>query len=172
MDHSVSEPLPEKQSLTEATPPKDFKEVNLQGNATNVTSNQGGGLVMQVTYKKGQLWAKGTYDSLHLFGRFDVKGRILPYCVGKGALCLQFIGELLLGNDGSGFPKDLRANYEMSLVLTSEGGQGTYRISGLSPYFDYDQFGILQLQPTAKPDPELKKLKFETKRVSDTSPNP
>ncbi len=127
------------------------EKITLTGVGTNVTANLSAGVTMTLTYRQNELRAKGKYDSKNLFGSFDLPGKILP-CYGEGYLCMQFIGNLHVGKDGSGFPSGSKLDYVMSITLAPNGAYGVYRINA-SNLIPYEQQGILKLylgQPMKK----------------------
>lgn len=123
--------------------PFSTEKITLNGVGTNVTVNKSAGVTMTISYQQNELLAKGKYDSKNLFGRFDLKGKFLP-CFGRGNLCMQFVGYLEVGNDGSGFPQNTQGEYVMSINLSANGAHGVYRVNNL-PSIPYEQQGILEL---------------------------
>lgn len=117
--------------------------IAISGQATNVTVNATSGVSFKITQDAQYTYrAQGSYDSKNLFGRFDVLGVRLPLCTGTRSICLQFIGEINLGGDGSGFPDGTKSSYVMSIVIEGQSAKGVYHI-GVLPGLQYEQYGIL-----------------------------
>lgn len=126
-----------------------FKKLELRGEVLNATVNQKASVTLQISFNKnGELNAVGSYDNVNLFGRFDVAGVVLPQCTAD-SVCMRFSGDLMLGEDGSGFPKGTTGSYVMDIAWNSNEISGVYHIFNL-PGIPYDQYGVLKLQEISR----------------------
>ncbi len=101
--------------------PSILQRVTLSGTGTNVTANLTTGVSMVINSEgDGSLRAVGAYDSINLFGRFNMPGKLLGNCRGLEAYCMQFEGDFLLGDDGSGYPSGTRKKYVMTSRFMDE----------------------------------------------------
>lgn len=122
-----------------------FETLFFDGEATNLTANASTGVTMQIRCSSGLLRATGQYDSKRLFGRFDIDGRFTKVCQPTSTLCMDFSGELLLGDDGSGFPSGTKAKYTMSIRYGANGSEGNYKVGLVPGYIRHPQYGTLKL---------------------------
>ncbi len=125
------------------------KPVELTGSVLNLTVNRSARVSMRITYLKGEVRAIGSYDNKNLFGKFNVLGEVIYLSEGKEPSSLQFEGDLLLGNDGSGFPPGMKGHYVMTLSFNPSLIRGVYEVSNLAPYMPINQYGILDLEVIA-----------------------
>lgn len=125
-----------------------FDHLALEGQATNTTAGKSTGVTMEIACHAGALRAVGRYDSVNLFGRFDIEGKLVPNCTANR--CVSFRGVLDLGDDGSGFPSGTQAPYSMTLSIFPDEAHGTYEISAVAGYMRAPQHGTLNLHPVRK----------------------
>lgn len=128
-------------------PPRDGfavgETIHLVGDVFNRRSQFASQVALDVQIlPDGRARAVGTFDTVTLFGRFDLTG-VRPD-VGLGAL--SFTGELEFGFDGTPFPRETYSDYRMVLTFDGDGIAGEYWIAPLPPFYLVDQPGILALR--------------------------
>jgi hypothetical protein len=116
--------------------------IRVAGTGHNLTCDETTGVSMTITHTGPSYRAQGAFDAVNLFGRFDAPGRQLSCEDSPGATCLQFVGTVEFGGDGSGFPLGTRTTFVLTLVIHGNDVHGVYHIGRL-PDFDYEQYGTL-----------------------------
>lgn len=130
---------------------KKYPVLMLEGTVTNQTVGKTDrvkvGLILTEDRKSIER-AIGRFGNKNLFGEFDLKGQVVN--ASEGVITVRFSGELELGDDGSGFPKGTKVPFAMTLRLSNDGVEGTYRIDPLPSFGIYvEQKGTLDLTPVA-----------------------
>lgn len=87
---------------------------------------------------------QGIFDNTNLFGKFDIVGRIINTSPNNAISCFQFIGELVISSSKSGFKRNTKTSFVITLSVSSAGAKGIYHIGEL-PSFDFHQYGTLDL---------------------------
>ncbi len=87
---------------------------------------------------------QGIFDNTNLFGKFDIVGRIVSTSHNNPISCFQFIGELVISSPKSGFKRNTKTSFVITLSVSSAGAKGIYHIGEL-PSFDFHQYGTLDL---------------------------
>ena len=119
------------------------EELILRGPSTNVTVNASDTVSFSIKkIGEDRYVTSGRFGGQSLFGGFSLPGRCLNGCFEKDYRCLQFTGELVLGNDGSGFPSNTRTSFVLSLVVKPDQIAGVYRVGELMDR-DYEQYGAI-----------------------------
>jgi hypothetical protein len=141
--------------------------IPLLGIATNLSANQSAGVKCQLsaeiqpalpTPTENELASlevllpatpthyrlHGVFDNVNLFGKFDIIGTIVTTSQDESITCFQFSGELLLNSPKSGFKRNTKSSFVITLSISSCGAKGIYHIGKL-PSFDFDQYGTLEL---------------------------
>lgn len=121
--------------------------INLIGTALNVAVNKTALATVTISLIGTNISAEGFFDEINLFGTYkNLKGFIVRENADTGTKTLQFEGIMNLGDhDNSGFPPKTQTQFVLSLILSSGGALGTYKVGKLNPYFDYEQYGIMNL---------------------------
>ncbi|MBV6393815.1 MAG: hypothetical protein KPEEDBHJ_03059 [Anaerolineales bacterium] len=120
--------------------------LHLTGTATNTTASRSSGVSFNITTNDNvTFYARGSFDSVNLFGRFDTSGKQVS-CENSQNVCFNFSGDVFLGDDGSGYPTGTVTTYEMNIIIDkNNNATGTYIVGKLLPNKDYKQFGVLDL---------------------------
>ncbi len=130
------------------------------GTATNINANKSAGMSFAIIDNAGKgITAKGKFDDISLFGKFDAPGSKIP-CAGGESSCYRFKGNLLLGADGSGFPKGTETSFNMMLRVTNEVGSGEYTIGKIPPLTDSEQNGSYNVNLFKEKNVVKKNLEF------------
>ncbi len=120
-------------------------ELYFFGDVRNLETSNASSVSMTIVEEgHGRYRAIGIFDNITLFGRFNVAGQRVP-CKGQN-LCINFAGQLELGDDESGFPELTRSGFSFKLAFSQKKAEGSYLISAISPYMMKDQPGLLKLR--------------------------
>ena len=133
-------------SLFTGAKPAIPKSLSLSGTAVNTTADVSSGVAFTVRSDDSSTFsAQGAFDSVNLFGRFEATGYPTE-CENSDNTCIEFSGDLYLGDDGSGFDSGTVTSYLMTLVFDEENNAtGTYVVGVIPPDMDFEQFGTLVL---------------------------
>lgn len=122
---------------------------HLAGNVHNLQTGNDAQVVATVVAEGGDRYrAMGSLDNITLFGRFNVAGRKADCGKSRASLCLDFDGQMELGDDDSGFPELTRTGFAFRLEFDGDQVNGGYRIAPIPPYQLTGQPGELRLHLT------------------------
>ncbi|MDD5612398.1 MAG: tetratricopeptide repeat protein, partial [Gallionella sp.] len=123
---------------------------HLAGAVHNLQTGNDAQVVATVVHEGGDRYrAMGSLDNITLFGRFNVAGHRADCGKARASLCLDFDGQMELGDDDSGFPELTRTGFSFRLEFDGDQVNGGYRIAPIPPYQLTEQPGELRLHLTS-----------------------